>query len=312
MKYSIIGCGKFGQKHLKTLLELNKEVVFVCNRTLAKLAEVTSIYENLGKPDLNFTTSVDDVLQSDTDIVVIATEPKEHYELVKKSLNAGKHVICEKPLVFKVEESLELYKLAKEKNLLLIVNYSPLFIPTVVSVLHFQFKKILENKESARVFYQNNGCGPEREYSTIWDYAPHSACLAYLLSFSNIYKQTHVFRFDSALKSFISDFSDGNINLCIQFGNSFPSRQHGLTVSLPAKYLDDKDQKGKATYMLDFSKAKTLEVLYNIVEDAYLKEPDFCNPFLSELSHYVTHFCCNLEEQCNNLENETASDRPNT
>ena len=312
MKYSIIGCGKFGQKHLKTLLELNKDVIYVCNKTLSKLSEITSIYENLGKPGPNFTTSVDDVLESNTDIVVIATEPKEHYELVKKSLNAGKHVICEKPLVFKVEESLELYKLAKEKNLLLIVNYSPLFTPAAVAGLNPIFKKIMDKKEFASIFYQNNGCGPEREYSTIWDYAPHSACLAYLVYSANIYKKTHVFRFDSVLKNFISEFSDENINLTLQFGNAFSSRQHGITVSLPARYIENGKQEGKATYMVDFSKIKTLENLYRNVEEVYLKEPFFSNPFLSELSHFITHFCCNLEEQCNNFENETASNRPNT
>ena len=54
--------------------------------------------------------------------VVIATPNDTHYEIVKNCLNAGKNVFCEKPLTPTYEQSLELFKLAKENGVRLYVD----------------------------------------------------------------------------------------------------------------------------------------------------------------------------------------------
>ena len=68
---------------------------------------------------------------AETDIIYIATPPFLHYSQSKQALLAGKHVICEKPAAFKSAEVNELIDIAKEKNLLYVVNlmqrYNPLF-----------------------------------------------------------------------------------------------------------------------------------------------------------------------------------------
>lgn len=51
--------------------------------------------------------------------VYIATPHLSHYELAKDSLLHGKHVLCETPLVLKKEQAIELYRLAEEKELIL-------------------------------------------------------------------------------------------------------------------------------------------------------------------------------------------------
>ncbi len=59
--------------------------------------------EKHGIPD--FTTSFDEVLErDDIDVIDICTPPNSHFELSEKSLRAGKHVICEKPLFGSIEE----------------------------------------------------------------------------------------------------------------------------------------------------------------------------------------------------------------
>ena len=50
------------------------------------------------------------------EVVDIATPNFQHYEVCKAALEAGLHVICEKPLFFKIEEGEEIRKLAAEKN----------------------------------------------------------------------------------------------------------------------------------------------------------------------------------------------------
>ncbi len=64
------------------------------------------------------------------DVVYIATPPALHYGQSKAALLAGKHVICEKPAALTVHEAEELVELARDKNLLYVVNlmqrYNPL------------------------------------------------------------------------------------------------------------------------------------------------------------------------------------------
>lgn len=55
--------------------------------------------------------------------VDVATPNFAHYEVTKAALEAGLHVICEKPLFFEVEQGEEIKKLAEEKNLIVCVTY---------------------------------------------------------------------------------------------------------------------------------------------------------------------------------------------
>lgn len=58
------------------------------------------------------------------DFVVIVTPNVTHYEVAKVFLEHGIHVLCEKPLCFKLEEAEELKRIANEKDLFFAVNYS--------------------------------------------------------------------------------------------------------------------------------------------------------------------------------------------
>ncbi|WP_313682869.1 Gfo/Idh/MocA family oxidoreductase, partial [Pantoea sp.] len=57
------------------------------------------------------------------EVVTIATPNGTHYEITKAALNAGIHVICEKPLFFTTEEAREIKALAAAKGLIVGVTY---------------------------------------------------------------------------------------------------------------------------------------------------------------------------------------------
>ena len=61
------------------------------------------------------------------DAVVIATPPPAHYELVKESLEYGKHVLVSKPVVTNYQQLTELIGIAEEKNLILETDLTYLF-----------------------------------------------------------------------------------------------------------------------------------------------------------------------------------------
>ena len=63
------------------------------------------------------------------DVVYIASPHLSHYEYIKRSLLAGKHVLCEIPFTLKKEEALELYRIAEEKNLVLMEASKTAYCP---------------------------------------------------------------------------------------------------------------------------------------------------------------------------------------
>lgn len=69
--------------------------------------------------DLTFFTDDYNKLLEQVDAVYIAIPHPFHYEYAKKAIEAGKHVLCEKPMSLKKEEVEELYSLAKEHNVVL-------------------------------------------------------------------------------------------------------------------------------------------------------------------------------------------------
>lgn len=60
-----------------------------------------------------------DVLLSEVDAVYLVSNPPQHYIQIKKALTAGKHVLCESPIVENLNQCHELFKLAKEHNCVL-------------------------------------------------------------------------------------------------------------------------------------------------------------------------------------------------
>ena len=63
------------------------------------------------------------------DSVYIASPHYTHYEYVKQSLLAGKNVLCESPFVFEKSQAEELYSIAEQKHLVLIVALKTAFCP---------------------------------------------------------------------------------------------------------------------------------------------------------------------------------------
>ncbi|GAB3640319.1 Gfo/Idh/MocA family protein [Spirosoma arcticum] len=79
----------------------------------------------------------------DVDIIYIATPPFMHYEQSMLALNAGKHVICEKPLAMNPDEGAEMLALAKEKGLLMVTNLMQRYNPMFARIKHLIDKNLL-------------------------------------------------------------------------------------------------------------------------------------------------------------------------
>ena len=117
MNFAVIGLGSFGIKRaqaIKSSKVAKLKVIFDLNdQNLTKARETLKVQSN------NF----EEILKDKTiDVVCICTPNKFHKDLIIKSLNAGKHVFCEKPLARNFKEAEEIFEVTKKtKNIFQII-----------------------------------------------------------------------------------------------------------------------------------------------------------------------------------------------
>ena len=98
---------------------------FISTNPAFELTAITERSKELSKeryPSARIARSLDELLAIDElELVVVNTPDSTHYEYARKALEAGKHVIVEKPFTTTVEQGEELIALAKSKGLALSV-----------------------------------------------------------------------------------------------------------------------------------------------------------------------------------------------
>ncbi|MBN2350315.1 MAG: oxidoreductase [Bacteroidales bacterium] len=77
------------------------------------------------------------------DLIIVNTPDTSHYELTKQALEAGKHVVVEKPFITNVREGMELIELAKKKNKLLSIFQNRRWDGDFLTVQHIVQQKLL-------------------------------------------------------------------------------------------------------------------------------------------------------------------------
>jgi len=122
---AVIGLGFMGRTHIQALRRLGIEVFGVTgvDEDEAKKAAADL---SIKKWYRSFEEAVSD---PDVDVLHICTPNHLHFIQAKTALEAGKHVLCEKPLSMTTAEARELASLAKMKNRVTAVNYNLRFYP---------------------------------------------------------------------------------------------------------------------------------------------------------------------------------------
>lgn len=107
---ALIGCGSMGAAHMDDIyFKENVSVKCVCDLNINAARSFSKLY-NAERVETDFRKCVE---SDDVDIVIIATYPSTHLEIVKECLKNGKHVICEKPLTSTLDEAEEFVDLIK-------------------------------------------------------------------------------------------------------------------------------------------------------------------------------------------------------
>ena len=163
----VVGAGYWGKNHIRILHELGflGGIVESNKETLNRFAEQY--------PDVKGFLSLDEALQDKSFLgFTVATPAKTHYPVAKQAMEAGKHVLVEKPLALEKKHAEELIHLSEKNNVNLMVGHVLLFHPAIKKI-----KELINKGKIGKLqyIYSNRlNLGQVRmEENVFWSLAPH-------------------------------------------------------------------------------------------------------------------------------------------
>jgi predicted dehydrogenase len=169
----VIGAGYWGPNLLRNLQQnTDFDVRYLCDLDLARARRVLGGYSTVPA-----CSSIDEVL-ADPGVraVAVATPAATHLPVVTAALDAGKHVLVEKPLAANIEDGLKLVRLAQDRGLSLMLDHTFCYTPVVSKLRDLvnrgdigEFRYV----DSVRI---NLGL-VQPDVDVLWDLAPHDIAI---------------------------------------------------------------------------------------------------------------------------------------
>jgi dTDP-4-amino-4,6-dideoxygalactose transaminase/predicted dehydrogenase len=169
LRLAVVGLGYWGPNILRSAHEVEGIAVPVaCDPEPAALERQARRYRLL-----KLTRNVDEVLEDPSiDAVVLATPIRTHFDLGRRALLAGKHVLVEKPLASTSEECRALIELAEREDRVLMPGHTFVYSPPVIAV-----RDLIANGELGTIHFVTssrvNLGVHQRDVSVVRDLAPH-------------------------------------------------------------------------------------------------------------------------------------------
>jgi predicted dehydrogenase len=168
LRVGLIGCGYWGAKLARNFHALPEARLVA----LADLDPLRREHAARHYPDARVVDDHRQLLGSDTDALVIATPPSTHAALAIEALEAGKHVLVEKPLATSVEAADAIIAAAARAGRTLMVGHTFVYNPAVELL-----RQLVQSGELGRVYYihatrVNLGIC-QSDINVLWDLAPH-------------------------------------------------------------------------------------------------------------------------------------------
>lgn len=178
IKVAVVGCGQWGINQVRTYSNLpGASLQWLVDANHKNLQRAKGLSEAA-----RLAGELKDALEDKAlNAVVIATNSESHHLLAKQSLEAGKHVMVEKPLALTVKDAEELVNIARKKDLVLMTGHLLLYHPAVRYL-----KELVKSGELGQILYLystrvNLGAIRKNE-NALWSLAPHDiSVMLYLM-----------------------------------------------------------------------------------------------------------------------------------
>ena len=168
LKVGVVGAGYWGPNLVRNFSMCPQTEAFaVCDANPARLESIGRSYSGLV-----LVPSVDELLALPLDAVAIATPVSTHFPIAQRCLEAGLHVLVEKPLAASVTEAQALVELAARHERVLMVDHTYLFSNAVRLI-----EQIVAGGELGELYYVDSiriNLGLfQHDINVVWDLAPH-------------------------------------------------------------------------------------------------------------------------------------------
>jgi predicted dehydrogenase len=168
-KVGVVGCGYWGPNLLRNFAENEKaELRWICDLDPKRVAAMGRRY-----PAAQVTVDYNSLIADQSlEAIAIATPVGTHFSFAKAALEAGKHVLVEKPLTASVPEAEQLIALAERNSLTLMVDHTFIYTGAVRKI-----KEMVQSGELGELLYfdatrVNLGLFQD-DINVVWDLAPH-------------------------------------------------------------------------------------------------------------------------------------------
>lgn len=165
----VIGYGYWGPNLVRNFADCpGARVAAVCDLREARLSEVRRRY-----PGVRTVTAPGDLISDPkVDAVVVATGVQSHFDLAYAALQAGKHVLVEKPLASSSAQGEVLIGEAARRGLTLMVDHTFVYTPAVRKI-----RQLVEQRELGDLYYYDSvrvNLGLfQHDVNVLWDLAVH-------------------------------------------------------------------------------------------------------------------------------------------
>jgi predicted dehydrogenase len=292
---AVVGYGYWGSKHVRVLSTMRGVSVTVVDANIDRLAEAAAQY-----PAARLVSDLEDVLDS-VDAVLVATPPGTHAAIAQQALEAGKHVLVEKPLTTSVADAEMLVETAARAGVQLMVGHTFEYNPAV-----WKMRELVRSGALGRILYVDTArlsLGRyQRDVNVVWDLAPHDlSIVSYILdelpSMTAVWSHNNIHRQHADVAYLRLDFAATHTQAFIHVSWLHPNKVRRVTVigeKMMAVYDDMSDNERIRLYdigvdveqMDDASDAHALPVSYR-TGDIISPYVPFQEPLLIQDEHFI-------------------------
>jgi predicted dehydrogenase len=174
----VVGVGYWGPNLIRNFVSnSDTDMKVCCDLKENQLERIRKLY-----PKIETTKNYKDIIKDGKiDLVAVCTPVFTHYEIAKDALQAGKHVLIEKPMTSNTAQAEELINIAEKKNLKIFVDHTFIYTGAVRKI-----KELITKGEIGELYYFDSvriNLGLfQHDVNVLWDLAPHDiSIMDYLL-----------------------------------------------------------------------------------------------------------------------------------
>lgn len=277
LEFGVIGVGRFGRHYVRILPDMGGAKIRAVSRISSKYEEEVSLL--IPKEVKRYPEPEEMLRDPGLDAVIIATPASSHFELAKRALEAGKHVLLEKPMVTSVEEAETLSDVVGKNSKIFMVGHQFVY-HNYIQYLRRELEKGVLGKIK-RIRAEHLYPGPVREdVDVFWDAAPHEfAILDFLLGPRSI-KQV-----SGEKKRTLGKWAEDRVSAEIEFADGV-SFKLILSSSAPVKVRRMEFLGDRGSALFDDREVKDKLKLRSDGQD-FIPEISAGEPLRNELKHFI-------------------------